>query len=165
MAGTYPKVAKHNQIGTHIDRVAFPKYLLDAQLLDHQHLCLPNATMPRGGTSSTAIGASNGSSSSAKAKSEKIKEENKKKGKQRAYVEDEEEEEDEQQEPNVNDNHGDDDEEEPDAQGETDEDDEEGGGSPKGVKRSRVNEDGDSRPADKGKYKERVKTLPRDVDG
>ena len=111
---------------------------------------------------SNANGASKGRSS-LKVKSEKIQLENKN-GKQRAYVEDEEEDEDEQDEITTNGRHdygG----EEPDAQGETDDEDEEGSGSPKGAKRSRVNEGGDSRPVDKGKYKERVKTLPRDVDG
>ncbi|KAF8076878.1 hypothetical protein FPV67DRAFT_1605252 [Lyophyllum atratum] len=50
------------------------------------------------------------------------------------------------------------------GEGEADVDDDEGG-SPRGAKRARVNEEGDSRPADKGKDIERIKTLPRDVDG
>lgn len=53
----------------------------------------------------------------------------------------------------------------PDTQRELDQDcDEEGGVA----KRARLNEEGESRPGDKGKQrepKERVKTLPRDVDG
>lgn len=113
--------------------------------------------MARGGKSSIANGAPRASSSLVKVKT-KIKKENKNKGKQRTYVEDEEDEEDD--EPTVNGKHDG----ESNAQGETDEEDEQDG-SPKGAKRSRVNEDGDSRPADKGKYKERVKTLPRDADG
>ena len=55
--------------------------------------------------------------------------------------------------------------EDPDMQGELDQDYDEDGGI---AKRARVNEEGDSRPGDKGKQrepKERVKTLPRDVDG
>jgi hypothetical protein len=120
--------------------------------------------MARGVTFHTDDGAPNGSSASVKVKSEKIKAEKKNKGKQRAYVEEEEEEDDEEQGPHATGKYYEDD-EEPDAQGETDEEDEEGAGSPRGAKRSRVNEDGDSRPADKAKYKERVKTLPRDVDG
>ena len=116
--------------------------------------------MARGGASSTIYGASKGGSSSTKLKSEKIQPENYK-GKQRAYDEDDE---DEQEQTNTNGRHYYD-EEEPEAQGQTDDEDEEGSGSPKGAKRSRVNEDGGSRPIDKGKYKERVKTLPRDADG
>jgi structural maintenance of chromosomes protein 5 len=113
--------------------------------------------MVRGGTSSTTYGAHRTGSSSIK-----IKEEKKNKGKQRAYIEEDDEDE---PVPNVNGMHAiNDDGEGQDVQGETDEEDEEGG-SPKGTKRSRVNEDGDSRPADKGKYKERVKTLPRGDDG
>ncbi|GLB34268.1 putative P-loop containing nucleoside triphosphate hydrolase protein [Lyophyllum shimeji] len=50
------------------------------------------------------------------------------------------------------------------SEGEVDVDEEEGG-SPRGTKRTRLNEAGESRPGDKGKYKERIKTLPRDVDG
>jgi structural maintenance of chromosomes protein 5 len=117
--------------------------------------------MARGGRSSTSNGAPRTGPTSVKVKNEKMKEEKKNKGKQRAY-EEEEEEEEEQQTPNANGKHDDDDEEQ-DAEGEMDEDEQ--GGSPKGTKRSRVNEDGDSRPADKGKFKERVKTLPRDDDG
>ncbi|KII94777.1 hypothetical protein PLICRDRAFT_128007 [Plicaturopsis crispa FD-325 SS-3] len=64
-------------------------------------------------------------------------------------------------------------EDEEDAEGEDDaqdgeEDDEEGGGSPKGRKRARVNDDGDSRPSNgegSGAARTRTKTLPRDEDG
>ena len=120
--------------------------------------------MARGGTSSTSRGGPSAGSSSAKVKSEKIREETRNKGKQRRCVEDEDKDEDEDEErtPNANGRH---DGEDPDTQGETDEEEEQGEGSPRGAKRSRVNEDGDARPADKGKHIERVKTLPRDVDG
>jgi hypothetical protein len=118
--------------------------------------------MARGGTSLRANGASRGGSSS-KVKNEKIQPENNK-GKQRAYPEDEEDDEADHDEIATNDRR-DFNEEGPNTQGETDDEDEEASSSPKGAKRSRVNEDGDSRPVDKGKYKERVKTLPRDVDG
>jgi hypothetical protein len=91
--------------------------------------------MARGMTSSPDS-TPNGSLAFVSAKGEKIKAGNKSKGKQRAHAEEEDEE----------------------------EEDEEVAGSPRGAKRSRVNEDGDSRPANRGEYK-RVKTLPRDVDG
>jgi len=58
---------------------------------------------------------------------------------------------------------------EEDAQGEPDEDveEEDGEGSPKGRKRTRINAEGHSAPAspNKSALAERIKTLPRDVDG
>ena len=61
--------------------------------------------------------------------------------------------------------------EEEDAEGETDEDargDQEEERTPRGSKRLRVNEEGDSRPSSNGHGSQQVpkmKTLPRDTDG
>lgn len=49
-----------------------------------------------------------------------------------------------------------------DAGGDNDDDEQ---GSPRGHKRSRINDGGGSRTTRKDKARERVKTLPRDVDG
>ena len=53
-----------------------------------------------------------------------------------------------------------------DAEGDDDEGDREGVGSPRGAKRTRLNEEGESRPGGSGSQRiPRQKTLPRDVDG
>ncbi|KAG6812148.1 hypothetical protein H0H92_004147 [Tricholoma furcatifolium] len=98
----------------------------------------------------------------------KVKLENRK-GKQKARFEEETEEDvdAEGEEDEEGQGEGDEEEEEEDneqdANGEEEEDEE--GASPRGSKRTRVNEDGDSRPGNGSKPVERVKTLPRDTDG
>ena len=86
----------------------------------------------------------------------RVKEEkSKSKGKQRARVDAEDDEDDEQI------GAGD-----QDAEGEDDEGDPAGVGSPRGAKRTRLNEEGESRPGGSGSRRlPRLKTLPRDVDG
>jgi len=84
----------------------------------------------------------------------------KEKGKQRAPVEDENDAQGYTDEGSPRDD-------EQDVEGQVD-DEEHNDGSPRGHKRARVNDDGDSRAAKKegkGKGKARVTTLPRDVDG
>ena len=75
------------------------------------------------------------------------------------------EEEEERAEENAAEDEKDDDDD--DAQGEQDEEEEEDAEqSPKGRKRARINDEGDSRPTDGGpKVEKRGQTLPRDVDG
>lgn len=73
------------------------------------------------------------------------------------------EEEEERAEENAAEDEKDDDDD--DAQGEQDEE-EDAEHSPKGRKRARINDEGDSRPTDGGpKVEKRGQTLPRDVDG
>lgn len=106
------------------------------------------------------------SSPSPQVKTEKVKKEikvkqEKAKGKAKARVQDEEE---LDEGPSRGQTRADDGPDEP----ADDDDDEQGNGSPRGHKRARVNEDGEARSSDrpdKGKHRERVKTLPRDVDG
>ncbi|KAF9458464.1 P-loop containing nucleoside triphosphate hydrolase protein [Collybia nuda] len=89
------------------------------------------------------------------------------KGKQRVRVEEEpDSDEDADHEPDEEDSRGNEDNYQ-DAEGEDDDSDGDGaeGSSSRGAKRTRVNEDGDARPAEKSKPKARIKTLPRDIDG
>ncbi|KAH0588207.1 hypothetical protein H2248_006920 [Termitomyces sp. 'cryptogamus'] len=103
--------------------------------------------------SSSKAGSVSHTNSEVRVKTEKDK------GKRKARVEEETEDEDADGYVGTDVHH--ENEEDADADGEVDEE----GGSPRVIKRTRVNENGDSRPGENGKPTERVKTLPRDTDG